>query len=717
MQQQQNQRAESAEADQETQDPPESDEQRQPHGAESGASRASSPHEEKKHMQAESTQPGNPPKAQQLPPAAQPRCSFLPLQCTSPLLRLTSDSPSSSFAPTAAYSGAGLQSESTPIFGSSGGVHMHRPPFQLSPGPKGAASIHPSALQQTLDVAGPVSGGQARVPMQRANTAGDSPDLSASALRLPSQASATVAALIPPTNLVQPKSGKLSARLLFGHSPSAASMHPEPLFRLDLPLGSPSSPHLPYTSCDDKDEHGTASSLSDDESEPAPAAAARQRQQQQQQPQHQQLQLCPPWTDAASLTVVMSAHLHAPTDVFSTFPAIYSDPSSPGVADLSRWVAFQQVLLVHPDVESERLRQITQSPSVHAQQQQQQQLLQPQQLLPYTPIPAMLFGGAPPGVNNSMLALLLADVVQKRDEVAPADAARLAALQQLKHRLLALEREALCGGVVPAAVADEEQIIKEYRQLSVHRTMCWGECHRWHCMFLPLTLSRMRALVCLLCVRAITWLSECRSNVTAHTASAAAACSSHSRSPSPDWTIDELAFLDEMLAGDPEACCDLQNSIHRRFLSGFHKAHIHVYELDMPVDVSEASSASGSLASRAIEQWHTAPGGLYVAFNSDSSMLHGGSQVEHDRAQAACPRILIALTAAVSSDDPPRYSPLIPLPNSLIAGELHPWSTAMHSAKIPLALIDLREPAQINKILYLQPRYSQSQSQQHSTRA
>jgi hypothetical protein len=122
---------------------------------------------------------------------------------------------------------------------------------------------------------------------------------------------------------------------------------------------------------------------------------------------------------------------------------------------MSQWVPMQRVLLVHPDLEQSRLVALSQQQHTSAH--------------PYTPIPAMLFGGAPSHAHNGCLALLLADVAEDR-HTTPEHEARLRALADLRRRLLALEREPQCGAVTPQLVAEEDAIANEYRQLFVQPT-------------------------------------------------------------------------------------------------------------------------------------------------------------------------------------------------------------------------------------------------------
>lgn len=119
---------------------------------------------------------------------------------------------------------------------------------------------------------------------------------------------------------------------------------------------------------------------------------------------------------------------------------------------MSQWVPMQRVLLVHPDLEKSRLSQLSQHSAPSAP--------------PYTPVPAMLFGGAPSNAHNGCLALLLADVAEGRHTTAE-DQVRLHALADLRCRLLALEREPLCGAVTSQLQAQEDAIAYEYRQLFV----------------------------------------------------------------------------------------------------------------------------------------------------------------------------------------------------------------------------------------------------------
>jgi hypothetical protein len=157
--------------------------------------------------------------------------------------------------------------------------------------------------------------------------------------------------------------------------------------------------------------------------------------------------------------------------------------------------------------------------------------------------------------------------------------------------------------------------------------------------------------------------------------------------------------MQSVLAGT--APLDLTLTYQRSFFDHFHAARIHLYESDSPdVDSTRHHHDDAPGPQRAF----TMPGGLYIGAKSDSGYLHGDTaSVDHEKSQTEAPRILLALTP-MQGDSVGRYSPLLPLPSTLMAGELHPWNTAMHIAKIPFSLC-----ADPNQIIYLQPRYSQWQ--------
>jgi hypothetical protein len=158
-----------------------------------------------------------------------------------------------------------------------------------------------------------------------------------------------------------------------------------------------------------------------------------------------------PWQDSVSLARALSAQLSPLAHLFCPFPAVFAATS--GSDELSQRVPFQKVLLVHPDLEKARLLDRDNRTSTQA-------------VLPYTPIPAMLFGGADSG-RHAILCLLLADVAGQKPNAPEEDQPRLADLSRLQRRLLALEREAMCGRVVAAQAAQEAAIAEEYCALSV----------------------------------------------------------------------------------------------------------------------------------------------------------------------------------------------------------------------------------------------------------
>jgi hypothetical protein len=156
--------------------------------------------------------------------------------------------------------------------------------------------------------------------------------------------------------------------------------------------------------------------------------------------------------DSVELVRAMSAEL-AQVKLFSPFPAqlLPSTPVQPFIEP------FQRVLLVHSDLEDSRSsqRESHRTPTGG--------------VLPFSPVPAMLFGGAPAGRDNAFLALLLADVtsgvISPGD--APIDAQRLQQIGQLKQQLIALPRDPLRGVVAPAAQPMQSEIAQHYRNMSV----------------------------------------------------------------------------------------------------------------------------------------------------------------------------------------------------------------------------------------------------------
>lgn len=170
------------------------------------------------------------------------------------------------------------------------------------------------------------------------------------------------------------------------------------------------------------------------------------------------------------------------------------------------------------------------------------------------------------------------------------------------------------------------------------------------------------------------------------------------------------ASLSDVLEGTADL--DLTSGAIRRFFGLLHQAHVHVYELDVPINTDKASGSSGSVASHATEDLETNAAGLYVAYNSDTGLLTEDSTCQHEHPQAQHPRILLA--SLVDRQDHARrhrYAPLIPLPTTLPASDLHPWNTCMHSVKIPFALVapadEQPQTEAADALIYLQPRYSQ----------
>ena len=414
-----------------------------------------------------------------------------------------------------------------------------------------------------------------------------------------------------------------------------------------------------------------------------------------------------PCQSAMTLTRLLSKLLAPVTadTLFSPFPATFT-PSAESDS-MSQWVPMQRVLLVHPDLEDNRLLTL-------AQQSSSSSGARPHM---YTPIPAMLFGGAPCRANgapwaNGCLALLLADVAagedratvtmqqqqQQQQQQQPEHQPRLLALAGLRRRLLALEREPLCGAVMPQFVAEENAIANEYRQLFVQPTTAAAAEPAQ--LQTPVTVAH----VVFLCVLRL---------IEFHFVSAQEFLEV---SPPPAATefadVEEaMSLLHSMLQGTKEL--ELSNCASLWFFGLFHQAHIHLYELDVPIDVDKAfHHSNGSVASaHALQDLQTSAGGLYVAFNSPTGMLKSDSIINHESEQSEHPRILLASLVSRRGQQRScaRYAPLIPLPTTLPASDLHPWNTSMHSTKIPLALVasnaDLQQS--IDALIYLQPRYSQ----------
>jgi hypothetical protein len=164
-----------------------------------------------------------------------------------------------------------------------------------------------------------------------------------------------------------------------------------------------------------------------------------------------------------------------------------------------------------------------------------------------------------------------------------------------------------------------------------------------------------------------------------------------------------------MLQGTGEL--QLSSQVSRWFFGLFHQAHVHLYELDVPINAEQAMHSNGSVASHALHDLQTSAAGLYVAFNSDTGLLEEDSAVMHERPQSEQPRILLAsLVSRRGEERRTRYAPLIPLPSTLLASDLHPLNTAMHSTKIPFTLVASKadpELEAVDALIYLQPRYSQ----------
>jgi hypothetical protein len=168
----------------------------------------------------------------------------------------------------------------------------------------------------------------------------------------------------------------------------------------------------------------------------------------------------PAWQTPIDLTRHLSTLLAPVEDLFSSFSAFFT-PSVASAA-MSHWVAMQRVLLVHPDLQQARLLE----------RQRRLATAHGDPPCPYTPIPAMLFGGAL-SANSSLLALLIADVAEQRAASScEPHQQRLRALADLRRRLLDLERDPLCGAVKPHLLEQQEAIALEYSQLSVQATIC-----------------------------------------------------------------------------------------------------------------------------------------------------------------------------------------------------------------------------------------------------
>lgn len=170
-----------------------------------------------------------------------------------------------------------------------------------------------------------------------------------------------------------------------------------------------------------------------------------------------------PWADTVAFVRDVSANLCSAA-LFSPYPAMLQPSIGAASPLLLHAPPFQKVLLVHTDLSDRRLCD-------------QQNRTATNSVLPYTPVPAMLFGGAPSGRNNGILALLLADVAPPNRTIdstcadTAAARARLQTLSSLKTRLLSLPREPLCGSVTDMASTQENGIAEEYRTLSVPQRM------------------------------------------------------------------------------------------------------------------------------------------------------------------------------------------------------------------------------------------------------
>lgn len=203
----------------------------------------------------------------------------------------------------------------------------------------------------------------------------------------------------------------------------------------------------------------------------------------------------PPWRTPMALTRTLSAMLAPVRDLFSPFPAAFTSSSVSG--DMSRWVPMQRVLLVHPDLEQSRSHP---------------QLLSQRSAPPgpaYTPIPAMLFGGALSTAHHGYLALLLADVAERtRTTSDENEILRREQLTHLRRRLLALKREPLCGAVTAQEMmAEEDAIAHEYRRLCVLPTTAAAAAG-----VVRRTLNRVRSRLPCLCLLSVSTVYAARKN-------------------------------------------------------------------------------------------------------------------------------------------------------------------------------------------------------------
>jgi hypothetical protein len=160
-----------------------------------------------------------------------------------------------------------------------------------------------------------------------------------------------------------------------------------------------------------------------------------------------------PWNCSLQYIWQLSRSLLPVGDVFSPHPAALLDDASVIAQHMLK--PFQQVLLSHPDLEEHAATMSERRTPLDS-------------VLPCTPVPAMLFSGAPlRSKHNGPIALLLADVAEnKRGDKQVFDT-----LRGLTKALLDLDRETLCGSVI-AGFAGEAEIADVYCKTSVCLPRC-----------------------------------------------------------------------------------------------------------------------------------------------------------------------------------------------------------------------------------------------------
>ncbi len=163
-----------------------------------------------------------------------------------------------------------------------------------------------------------------------------------------------------------------------------------------------------------------------------------------------------PWNCSLQYIWRLSRSLLPVEDVFSPHPAALLDDASVIAQHMLK--PFQQVLLSHPDLEEHAATISERRTPLDS-------------VLPCTPVPAMLFSGAPlRSKHNGPIALLLADVAEnKRGDKKVFDT-----LRQLTTALLGLDRDPLCGSVT-AGFTGEAEIADMYCKTSVCLPRCTAE--------------------------------------------------------------------------------------------------------------------------------------------------------------------------------------------------------------------------------------------------